>query len=77
MKNVQGGPRLHSSLQFFKTDFIQTRTNSLSLAKDGSQQQQESPSTSYNEANMFLKQAHRKTWQRKRGDRRAGKPYFT
>jgi hypothetical protein len=38
------------------------------LAKDGSQQQQESPSTSYNEAKMLLKQAHHKTWQRKRGD---------
>jgi hypothetical protein len=38
------------------------------LAKDGSQQQQESPSTSYNEAKMLLKQVHRKTWQRKKGD---------
>jgi hypothetical protein len=38
------------------------------LAKDGSQQQQESPSTSHNEAKMLLKQAHRKTWQRKRGE---------
>jgi hypothetical protein len=28
------------------------------LAKDGSQQQQESPSTSYNKAKMLQKQAH-------------------
>jgi hypothetical protein len=38
------------------------------FAKDVSQQQQESPSTSYNEAKMLQKQAHSKTWQRKRGD---------
>jgi ribonuclease HI len=31
------------------------------LAKDGSQQQQESPCTYYNEAKMLLKQAHHKT----------------
>jgi hypothetical protein len=39
------------------------------------QQQQES--TSYNEAKMLLKQAHHKTWQRKKEETMAGTPYFT
>jgi hypothetical protein len=47
------------------------------LAKDGSKQQQESPSMSYNEAKMLLKQAHRKTWQQKRGDHGRDTLYFT
>jgi hypothetical protein len=36
------------------------------LAKDASQQQQENPCISNNEAKMLLKQAHRKTWQQKK-----------